>query len=83
MLTVVREDFAAGVELADRLDRLGRRSELARSSGRAAGLMAWLYLHAGRVGDIDAVLAAAGPGRDVDAARYAMAVVHDEHLGHP
>ena len=79
MLTVVREDFAAGAELADRLDRLGRRSELARSSGRAAGLMAWLYLHAGRVGDIDAVLTAAGPGRDVDAARYAMAVVHDEH----
>lgn len=78
MLSVVREDFAAGVKLADRLDRLGQRSTVARSSGRAAGLMAWLYLHVGRVEDIDEILAAAGPGRDVDAARYAMAVVRDE-----
>ncbi len=80
MLTLVRENFAAGAELADRLDRLGQRRELARSSSRAAGLMAWLYLHAGRIEDIDAVLAAARPGRDVDAARYSMAVVRDEPL---
>lgn len=96
MLTVVRENFAAGVELADRLDALGQRRVLAASSGRAAGLMAWLYLHAGRLDDIDAVLAAAepagppspagttgnacttGPAREVDAARYSMAVVRDE-----
>jgi DNA-binding SARP family transcriptional activator len=78
MLTVVRERFAAGVALADRLDRLSQRQKLAASSGRAAGLMAWLYLHAGRVADIDAVLAAAVPGPEVDAARYAMAVVRDE-----
>jgi ATP/maltotriose-dependent transcriptional regulator MalT/DNA-binding SARP family transcriptional activator len=80
MLTVVRETFAAGAELADRLDRLGQRRALARSSSRAAGLMAWLYLHAARIEDIDAVLAAARPGRDVDAARYAMAMVQDDPL---
>jgi ATP/maltotriose-dependent transcriptional regulator MalT/DNA-binding SARP family transcriptional activator len=78
MLTLVRERFAAGVELADRLDRLGQRQQLAASSGRAAGLMAWLYLHAGRVADMDTVLAAAPPGPEVDAARYAMSVVRDE-----
>jgi DNA-binding SARP family transcriptional activator len=78
MLTVVRERFAAGVELADRLDRLGQRQKLAAISGRAAGLMVWLYLHAGRLADIDAILAAAEPGPEVDAARYAMAVVRDE-----
>jgi ATP/maltotriose-dependent transcriptional regulator MalT len=81
MLTVVREDFAAGVQLADRLHRFGKRRELAASSGRAAGLMAWLYLHFGRVDDIDDVLAAAGPGRDADAARYSMGVVRDEEGG--
>ena len=78
MLTVVQEKFAAGVELADQLDRLGQRRVLAASSGRAAGLMAWLYLHAGRVADIDAILAEAGPAREVGAAQYAMAVVRDE-----
>jgi DNA-binding SARP family transcriptional activator len=78
MLTVVQEKFAAGVELADRLDQLGQRRVLAASSGRAAGLMAWLYLHAGRVADIDAILAEAGPAREVGAAQYAMAVVRDE-----
>ena len=36
MLTVVREKFAAGVELADQLDLLGQRRVLAASSGRAA-----------------------------------------------
>ena len=40
MLTVVQEKFAAGVELADQLDRLGQRRVLAANSGRAAGLMA-------------------------------------------
>jgi len=40
--------------------------------------MAWLYLHAGRVADIDAILAEAGPAREVGAAQYAMAVVRDE-----
>jgi DNA-binding SARP family transcriptional activator len=78
MLAVVREKFAVGVELADRLDRIGQRKVLVASSGRAAGLMAWCYLHAGRVADIDQLIATAGPSPDVDAARYAMAVVRAE-----
>lgn len=78
MLTVVRENFAAGLDLADRLELLGQRRELAQSSSRAAGLMVWLYLHAGRTEDIDLILAVAAPGPDVNAARYAMAMVHDE-----
>lgn len=78
MLTLVRENFAAGLELADRLELLGQRLELAKSSSRAAGLMVWLYLHAGRIDDIELILSVAAPGPDVNAARYAMTVVHDE-----
>ncbi|RTL61409.1 MAG: transcriptional activator domain protein [Pseudonocardiaceae bacterium] len=78
MLAVVREDFAAGVRLADRLEAAGRRAELAATSGRAAGLMAWCYLHAGRPDDMRAVIAAGVPGPDVDAARYAMRMVDVE-----
>lgn len=75
MLAVVGEDFAAGVRLADRLAAAGRRDDLAKSSGRAAGLMAWCYLHAGRPADMSAVIDSGLPGPDVDAARYAMRMV--------
>ncbi|NMO89396.1 BTAD domain-containing putative transcriptional regulator [Actinomycetospora sp. TBRC 11914] len=78
MLAVVREDFAAGVRLADRLAASGHRDELAKSSGRAAALMAWCYLHAGRPADMQAVIESAVPGPDVDAARYAMRLVDTE-----
>ncbi|GEL23691.1 hypothetical protein PSU4_26450 [Pseudonocardia sulfidoxydans NBRC 16205] len=78
MLAVVREDFAAGVRLADRLEAAGRRAELAAASGRAAGLMAWCYLHAGRPDDMRAVIDSGAPGPDVDAARYAMRMVDVE-----
>lgn len=81
MLALVRENFAAGVALADRFEERGVRLELARTSGRAASLMAWCYLHAGRIEDIDAVLGAAGASRDVDAARYSMSVVRDDPAG--
>ncbi|HET6909128.1 MAG TPA: BTAD domain-containing putative transcriptional regulator [Mycobacteriales bacterium] len=77
MLAVVRENFSAGVALADRLHAAGLRTELARTNGRAAGLMAWCYLHAGRVDDIDDVLSHAPLGTDADAARYAMSIVRD------
>lgn len=78
MLAIVREEFGAGIALADRLHATGRRQALAASSARAAGFMAWCYLHAGRVEDIDQVLDVAPTGPDVDAVRYAMAVVRDE-----
>jgi len=78
MLAVVREGYAAGVRLADRLDAAGRRDELAKASGRAAGLMAWCYLHAGRPEDMREVIESGVPGPDVDAARYAMRMVDVE-----
>jgi DNA-binding SARP family transcriptional activator len=78
MLAVVREDFAAGVRLADRLHDAGHRDELAKTSGRAAGLMAWCYLHAGRPADMQAVVDSGLPGPDLDAARYAMLLVDTE-----
>jgi DNA-binding SARP family transcriptional activator len=78
MLTVVQEKFFKGVALADRLEELGLRTELARSSERAAGLMAWCYLHAGRVADIDVIVGVAGNGPEADAARYALSVIRDE-----
>ena len=78
MLAVVRERFSAGVALADRLEEHGQRAILARSSGRAAALMGWCYLHAGRVEDMHQLLAVAEPGPDIDAVRYAMRVVRDQ-----
>ena len=81
MLIVVREDFSAGVALADRLELRGRRMELARSSGRAAGLMAWCYLHAGRADEIDAILAVAEPGPEREVVRYLLNVIRDEPSG--
>ncbi|SHK43294.1 transcriptional activator domain-containing protein [Pseudonocardia thermophila] len=78
MLAVVREDFAAGVRLADELAAAGLRTELARTSGRAAGLMAWCYLHAGRPDSMREVIQAGAPGPDIDAARYAMRMVDVE-----
>jgi DNA-binding SARP family transcriptional activator len=78
MLAVVREDFGAGIALADRLESIGLRHVLAGSSARAAAFMAWCYLHAGRVEDIDTVLDIAPQSPELDAVRYAMAVVRDE-----
>lgn len=75
MLAVALEEYGRGVRLADRLAAIGARDELARTSGRAAGLMAWCYLHAGRVQDIRDLLAIAPADRDTDAVRYAMGVV--------
>lgn len=78
MLAVAREDYGRGVALADELAAAGRRQELAAGSSRAAALMAWCYLHAGRVDDIRAVLEAAGDSDETDAVRYAMSLVTDD-----
>ncbi|NMH96814.1 BTAD domain-containing putative transcriptional regulator [Pseudonocardia acidicola] len=77
MLAVAREDYGRGANLADELAAAGRRDELAGISGRAAGLMAWCYLHTGRVADIRAVLNSGRPGDELDAMHYAMRVVED------
>ena len=77
MLALAREDYGRGVKLADELSVAGRRDRLAAASSRAASLMAWCYLHAGRVTDIHAVLDIGCPGDELDAMRYAMQTVDD------
>ncbi|WP_079101987.1 BTAD domain-containing putative transcriptional regulator [Carbonactinospora thermoautotrophica] len=78
MLAVARDDFGRGVALADKLAADGRREEVARASSRAASLMAWCYLHAGRFEDIVSVLDVAAPGPETDAVRYSMTVIDDD-----
>lgn len=77
MLALAREDYGRGVRLADELAVAGRRDALAAASSRAASLIAWCYLHAGRVADIHAVLGIGRPGDELDAMRYAMRTVDD------
>ena len=76
MLAMAREDFGQGVQIADRLASLGERGELARASSRAAALMAWFYLSAGRVQEAQAVLDVARPSSEVDALYYALTQEH-------
>jgi DNA-binding SARP family transcriptional activator len=71
MLAIARDDVFRGVQTADRLSAEGERQALASTSPRAALLMAWCYLHTGRKGDVDAVLAAAGEGPGRATMRYA------------
>jgi DNA-binding SARP family transcriptional activator len=77
MLALAREDYGRGVELADALAAAGRRDKIAQASSRAASLMAWCYLHAGRLADIHTVLQTGRPGDELDAMRYAMLTVED------
>jgi ATP/maltotriose-dependent transcriptional regulator MalT len=83
LLAVARENYGAGAELADSLRAAGRREQLAASSGQAAALMAWCYLHVGRPGDMDAVLEAGPQGAAVEAARYAAVIVRDGSARRP
>jgi DNA-binding SARP family transcriptional activator len=71
MLAIARDDVFRGVQTADRLSAEGERQALASASQRAALLMAWCYLHTGRLKDVDAVLAAAGDGPGRATMRYA------------
>ncbi|GAA1142234.1 BTAD domain-containing putative transcriptional regulator [Nocardioides aquiterrae] len=77
MLALSREDYGAGIEVADALLRSGRREEVAGRSSRAASLMAWCYLHAGRIEDIRQLLAVADPSPDMDALRHSLRVADD------
>jgi hypothetical protein len=75
MLAVARDDQRRGARIADELAALGRRDELAVASERAAALMAWCYMLAGRIDDMHTVLAAAPAGPDVNIVRYSLALV--------
>lgn len=77
MLALAREDYGRGVRLVDELAAAGLRDELAAASSRAASLMTWCYLHAGRVADIRTVLQVGRAGDELDAMRYAMRTVDD------
>ncbi|MDQ0380485.1 BTAD domain-containing putative transcriptional regulator [Amycolatopsis thermophila] len=77
MLAISDENYRLGVRIADRLARAGRRDEVAGSSSKLAAMMAWCYLHAGRLEDIRAVLAAGRAGADLDAMRYCMTLLDD------
>jgi DNA-binding SARP family transcriptional activator len=71
MVAIARDDYRAGVRIADRLQRQHQRDALAAASPRAAALMAWCYLHAMRIADVDAVLECAESAPEIDVLRYA------------
>ncbi|PXY29517.1 BTAD domain-containing putative transcriptional regulator [Prauserella flavalba] len=77
MLAISEENYRLGVQIADRLAAAGRRDEVAASSSKLAAMMAWCYLHAGRLDDIRAVLAVGRSGADLDAMRYCMTLLDD------
>ena len=77
MLAGARDDYRQGVRVADQLGALGERERLARSSERAAALMAWCYLVCGRLDDAQAVLAVAEQGPEVAAVRYNLTLHTD------
>ncbi|GAS91817.1 BTAD domain-containing putative transcriptional regulator [Mycolicibacterium brisbanense] len=78
MLVVARDDQRDGARIADELAVLGLRDRLAAASEHAAALMAWCYLLAGRIDEMNAVLRAAPAGPDVNIVRYALALVDPE-----
>lgn len=77
MLAIAREDYRRGVHVADRLWAAGLRDTVARSSSKLASMMAWCYLHAGRIDDIRSVLKIGKSGVELEAVRYCMTLVED------
>ncbi|WP_210716725.1 BTAD domain-containing putative transcriptional regulator [Amycolatopsis acididurans] len=77
MLAISEENYRLGVRIADRLAAAKRRHEVAASSSRLAAMMAWCYLHAGRLDDIKAVLAVGRFGAELDAMQYCMTLLDD------
>ena len=77
MLAVAREDYKHGRRLADRVEAEGRRNAMAAASPRCAALMAWCYLHAGRIDDVRALLDVAPDDPTVDAVRWALRPLRD------
>src|SRR6185295_11618117 len=67
-----QNDLRRGNAIADRLAATGRRDELVRGSSIMAGLLAWCYLHAGRVEEARSLLELTEPGPNHDALRYGL-----------
>lgn len=78
MLAVARDDQRLGARIADELAARGQRDQLAVVSERAAALMAWCYMLAGRIDDMHAVLGAAPGGPDVNIVRYSLALLNPD-----
>ena len=75
MLAIARDDQRHGTRIADELAALGLRDQLVATSERAAALMAWCYLLAGRIDEVHAVLDAAPAGPNVNVVRYSLTLV--------
>jgi DNA-binding SARP family transcriptional activator len=81
MIALARDDYRRAVRVADELAARGQREQLAGTSTLAAALMGWCYLHVARLDDLEAVLAAARPGPEVEAVRYSAALIIDLNEG--
>ncbi len=78
MLLIASEEYARAIEVSDRLHALGRRDEVARSSPRAAALMAWCAFHAGRLDDARGVLERAERTSETAAMWYCLSLADTE-----
>lgn len=74
MLAIAHEDYRRGIRVADRLQELGLRDELVRTSPRAASLMAWCYWHTARTADMRRLIELAPPSPEVEAMRYCLSL---------
>jgi DNA-binding SARP family transcriptional activator len=81
MLALGREDYARCGRVGDRLHMVSERQRLARTSPRAAGMMAWSYWHLGRWRDAQEVVAVAGDGPEIEAVRFTLNLVDHELAG--
>jgi len=75
MLAIARDNQEHGTRIADALAALGLRDQLVATSERAAALMAWCYMLAGRIDEVHAVLDAAPAGPNVNVVRYSLTLV--------
>ncbi len=75
MLAIARDNQQHGTRIADELAALGLRDQLVATSERAAALMAWCYMLAGRIDEVHAVLDAAPAGPNVNVVRYSLTLV--------
>lgn len=78
MLAIGSENWAQAIEVADGLSPLDRRGRVARTSPRAAALMAWSYFHAGRLDDARVVLEAAERTPETAVMWYCLSLAWDE-----
>jgi DNA-binding SARP family transcriptional activator len=75
MLAIPRDNQQHGARIGDELAALGLRDQLVATSERAAALMAWCYMLAGRIDEVHAVLDAAPAGPNVNVVRYSLTLV--------